>query len=332
MAKTKQALVARIDEQGRDVVRTHLEKHGYEVFCAANGADALSRAREVTPDLLFVDGVLPKFSGFELCREVRGLANPKRVITAMVLEDGDSYGRGRARAEGVDLILNEPLLEDDFSDLGSIEEHPHDHVDDVLTGRTVRRDRFLKDLLKVGSSKSDPMVQKISDPLTGLHHKEFMTLKLEEEFKKACRYGYPLAILLVDVENHDEALANHGRPIAQELLLEAAGIFLCESRDVDCAGRVDEARFLLLLPNTGLDGARLMADRVFQQVCTRKVRAGDVEVPLRASVGIAALPSADVTSVDDFVERALRAMRTASNLGGNRICAWGDPVVESEQA
>ncbi len=333
MAKSKRALVARLEEDGREAVKARLEEQGYEVSCAATGAEALSQAREEVPDLVFVDGVLPKLSGFELCREVRAIADPKRVCVVMVLEEGDSYGRGRARAEGADVILNEPLLEDDFEEVMAVAEQPNDHVDDVLTGRAVKRDRFLRELLKSGPSKSDPMVQKISDPLTGLHHKEFMTLKLEEEFKKARRYGYPLAILLVEVENHDEVRANHGKPTAQELLLEAAGIFLCESRDVDCAGRVDEARFLLLLPNTGLDGARLMADRVFQQVCGRKVRAETAEVPLRASVGIAALPSADVESVDDFVERALRAMRTASNMGGNRICAWGDAAVaEHEEA
>lgn len=331
MAKTKQALVGRIDVEGRDAVKARLEAQGYEVHCAANGAEALASARETPPDLLFVDGVFPKVSGFELMREVRAIADPKRVVVALVLEEGDSYGRGRARAEGADLILSEPLLDDDFEELQSVAENPNDHVDDVLTGRGGRNDRFMRDLMKSSPSKSDPLLQKISDPLTGLHHKEFMTLKVEEEFKKARRYGYPLAIVLVEVDNHDDVRAKHGKPIAQELLLEAAGIFLCESRDVDCAGRVDEARFLLLLPNTGLEGARLMADRVFQQVCSRKVKAETGDVPLRVSVGIAALPSGDVDTVDDFVERALRAMRTASNLGGNRICAWGDAaVVEHE--
>jgi len=331
MAKAKQAIVARIDAEGREQVRSFLEGQGYEVFCAATGVEALNHARGVTPDLLFVDGVLPKLSGFEVCREVRSLANPKRVVVAIVLEESDSYGRGRARAEGADLILHDPILADDLEDLAALPDHPKDHVDDILTGRTGRRDRFLRELLREGSSRSDPMVQKISDPLTGLHHKEFMTLKVEEEFKKARRYGYPLAILLVEVGNYEEARQNYGKPIAQEMLLEVAGIFLCESRDVDCAGRVDEARFLLLLPNTDLDGARRMADRVFQQVCQRRVMAETEEVPLHASVGIVALPSNDVSTVDDFIEHALRAMRTASNMGGNRICAWGDGSVVSDK-
>ena len=45
---------------------------------------------------------------------------------------------------------------------------------------------------------------------------------------------------------------------------------------------------------------------------------------VRCSVGIAALPNDDVANVDEFAERAMRAMKTAANLGGNHICAFGD--------
>ncbi len=327
MAESKRAVVARLASESRSAVRRFLEGRGYRVEEAQDGVDALNLLRQEGADLIVADGILPKLSGFELCREAKALASPRPLPVALVLEDGDAYGRGRARAEGADLILCEPLLADDLEEIAQARVAPEVQAQSVLTGRSPTRDRFLKELLRTGPAASDPIVSKISDSLTGLHHKAYMTLKLEEEFKKAQRYGQPLAILLVDVENYAEVSRTCGKPVAQEILLEVAGIFLCESRDVDCAGRVDDARFLLLLPHTTLEGARRMADRVFQQVCSRTVSAGPEEIAIRASVGIAALPSEDVTTVEDFVERALRAMRTASNLGGNRICAWGDGAV-----
>ncbi len=194
----------------------------------------------------------------------------------------------------------------------------------MVGGSPGARDRFIKELLRGQPSKNDPFVSRISDPLTGLNHKDYISLKLEEEFKKARRYGNPMSILLVDVEDYEEMARTHGKPVAHEVLLEVAGIFLCESRDVDSAGRVGEARFLLLLPNTDLAGARIMADRVFQQVCARRVRSGAQELPIRVSVGIAALPSDDVATVAEFVERALKGLRAARGMGGNRICSWSD--------
>lgn len=327
MSEPKTALVARIDPEGSVAIQKFLEDRGYQVFLAGDGRSALEAARRHVPSVLVADGVLPKLSGFQLCQEVKALAEPKRPLCALVLEAEDNYGRGRARADGIDLILHEPVVEDDLAELMTARDNPRDRVSDVLTGRSGVRDKFLKELLRGTPSRNDPIVTKISDPLTGLHHKEYMTLKLEEEFKKAQRYGYPLAVIMVEVENYADIVEAHGKAVGQEALLEVSGIFLCESRDVDSSGRVDEARFLLLLPYTDLAGGKNMADRVFQQVCTRLVRSQGEDVSIRASVGIAALPSSDVTSVDDFVERSLRAMRTASNLGGNRICAWGDGKV-----
>lgn len=321
MAKTKRALVARMDEDGRALVARYLERNGYVVTTVGTGAQALAELKDSTPDLLIADGVLPKVSGFDLLKEARK-GEGRNCAVVLVLEEGDTYGRGRSRAEGVDMMLTEPVLEDDLSEVLNVKAGDGSTIGDVLTSAP-SRDRFLKELLRV-PAKTDPIVSKISDPLTGLHHKGYMSIKLDEEFKKSRRYSNPLALLFVDIDNYQDVETRYGKPVAQELLLEIAGVFLCESRDVDAAGRVDDARFMLLLPSTDLAGARIMANRVFEQACNRRVRAGNVEVPIKCSVGIAALPSDDVDSVDDFAERALRAMKTASNLGGNRICAFGD--------
>lgn len=324
MAESKFAIVARLEQDGRSRIASYLKGKGYEVAEVSNGADAVDQARSRAPDLLVADGVLPKVSGFEVCRAVKAQGEPQAVAVAIILEANDNYGKGRARADGADLVLSEPLLEDDFADLVTVQGGDGRNVEKVLTGSSGSRDRFVKELLRGQPGKNDPIVARISDPLTGLHHKAYMTLKLEEEFKKSRRYGMPLALIMVDVDNYEDVVNTYGRPVAHEMLLEVAGIFLCESRDVDAAGRVDEYRFMLLLPSTDLPGARIMADRVFQQVCGRAVHIGDKQVTIRASVGVAAMPDQELTSVDEFLDRALRALRMASSLGGNRICAFGD--------
>lgn len=325
MAANKRALVSRLDPAGLATIADFLRGKGFEVDTADNGRDALEKARDHLPDLVVADGVLPKMSGFELCREVKTLADAHTVPVVLILEQGDNYGRGRARVEGADMVVGDPMLHDDLDEILRLAEGGDDRGE-ALLGQGGARDRFVKALLRDTTSRNDGFLAKISDPLTGLHHRTYTTFKLEEEFKKSRRYGNPLAILLVDIDNYAELDKTPHKSAAQEMLLEVSGIFLCESRDVDVVGRVDDARFLLILPNTDLNGARIMADRVFQQVCQRRVHAGETEIPVRASVGIAALPSDDVASVDDFVERAVRGVRTAKSLGGNRICAWSDTV------
>lgn len=322
-SKGKRALVVRMDESGRSAVVRFLERNGYQVQATGNGAEGLSLLREQNPDLLVTDGVLPKVTGFELCREAKRAGGTATAV-ALIIEEGDGYGRGRARADGADLLLTEPVLEDDLAEVLGVKAGDGGAIESVLSSSGGGgRDRFLKELLRV-PGKSDPIVNRISDPLTGLHHRGYMALKLDEEFKKSKRYSTPLSLIFVDIDNYSEVVERSGRPLAQEMLLEVAGVFLCESRDVDCAGRVDDARFMLLLPSTDLSGARIMASRVFDQVCSRKVSGQKGDIAIRCSVGIAALPSEDVDTVDAFADHALRAMKTAANMGGNRICAFGD--------
>lgn len=323
MTENKRAVVARLEDEGRDLVARFLADHGFEVTATATGAEAIARIEAGGVDLVVADAVLPKLSGFELCRKARAIgASPAFVL---VLEETDTYGRGRARAEGVDRILTEPLVADDLEEILRVRPGDGESIEGVMAAPSGKPDRFLKDVLR-GAGKSDPIMARVSDPLTGLHNKGFITMKLEEEFKKAQRYGNPFALLLVEIDNLEDVRRTHGKSAAQEMLLEVAGVFLCESRDVDAAGRVDDGRFVLLLPNTDLKGARVMADRVFQQVCSRAVVRNGESVPIRVSVGLVALPGDDARDVDDFLERALRAMRTARQLGGNRICAYCDPA------
>ena len=84
----------------------------------------------------------------------------------------------------------------------------------------------------------------------------------KEEYKKSKRYGTPLSCILVDIDNFDKILEKHGKNGTNEILVEVASMLLCESRDIDIVGRIEDSKFLILLPNTGLEGSRVMADRL----------------------------------------------------------------------
>ena len=124
MGANKRALVSRLDSAGTATIAEYLRGKGYEVDTADNGRDALEKARDHLPDLVVADGVLPKMSGFELCREVKTLADAHTIPVVLILENGDNYGRGRARVEGADMVVSDPLLSDDLDEILRLAEGP----------------------------------------------------------------------------------------------------------------------------------------------------------------------------------------------------------------
>src|SRR6185295_4740059 len=127
------------------------------------------------------------------------------------------------------------------------------------------------------------LVGALTDPETSLFNYAFLNYKLDEEFKRARRFDHPLSCVMLGFEGRGE----------EQTLRELSGIFLDTSRDTDILGRFDENSFLFLLPNTGPDGAAVMAKRVGEMAQEKGLRdlVGD---KLVISVGIATCPDPDV--------------------------------------
>jgi DNA-binding response OmpR family regulator len=76
-----------------DVLQAYLEREGYEVYSANNGAEALKKIKEQKPDFLILDLMLPDISGEEICRQVRGFSNmPILMLTAKTAEEDRIQG------------------------------------------------------------------------------------------------------------------------------------------------------------------------------------------------------------------------------------------------
>lgn len=111
--ETKRVLVVDDDEQILESVRLALEDHGYEVLTARDGAEGLVRAERDEPDLIVLDVVLPKRSGFTVLDHLR--RGPLRTLPIIVLTASDEQRhRDFAASCGADRFLPKPF---DMSDL-----------------------------------------------------------------------------------------------------------------------------------------------------------------------------------------------------------------------
>jgi two-component system, OmpR family, phosphate regulon response regulator PhoB len=106
---TPHILVFEDEDALATLLQYNLEKEGYRVSVASDGEEGLMQAEEETPDLVLLDWMLPKVSGIEVCRRLRGRAETRNVPIIMLTARGEESDRVRGLDTGADDYLTKPV-------------------------------------------------------------------------------------------------------------------------------------------------------------------------------------------------------------------------------
>lgn len=166
----------------------------------------------------------------------------------------------------------------------------------------------------------------ISDELTGLKNHRYLVGRLEEEVKRSQRYVSPLSVLFLDLDNFKQINDTHGH-LAGDWILKRVGQILQESvRQVDIPGRYGGDEFVVILPETTLDDAQKIAERIRQKIENCCLVGKEVSSRVTASMGVAQLKMGQETekAAENLLAQADDALYTAKKLGGNRVAVFED--------
>lgn len=166
------------------------------------------------------------------------------------------------------------------------------------------------------------------DELTGLPNQHYLRQRLKEEMKKSWRFGQPLSVVLLDLDFFHRINEEHGREIGDEVLCQTARLIRGAVRDYDVVGRYGGEEFLLVLPQTDLQGALALAERLGRAIAEHAFPAG---ARLTCSLGVISLGSGDLPSdrardrvevervLEELLARVGEALLRAKDGGRNRI-------------
>lgn len=156
--------------------------------------------------------------------------------------------------------------------------------------------------------------------LTGLLRREAILEQLGSEVERALRYGRPLAVALADLDHFKGINDRHGHLAGDALLRRTAQVIAGELRGTDAVGRYGGEEFLLVLPETDLQGATAVAEKVRRRVQETTVPVEDGP-PINAtvSIGLATLGGEGSLTSRDLIAAADRALYEAKSTGRNRV-------------
>jgi DNA-binding response OmpR family regulator len=108
MKQTK-ILIADDNENIREALTSILEDEGYALWIAKDGAEALRKVREISPDILILDDTMPEISGYDVCRTIKSDPDLKKIFVLMLSAKGQATEQERGKEAGADEYMVKPF-------------------------------------------------------------------------------------------------------------------------------------------------------------------------------------------------------------------------------
>ena len=235
------------------LVRLKLEKWGHAVDTALTGTEAWDMARRSSYRVVILDWSLGGIDGGKLCQHIRNLDRGRYTYILFYSERADHESVMKAFEAGADDYLFKP-----FNPL-------------ILRLRLKTGKRLLNledELLSIASF----------DPLTGLINYEMFARFFRTHLAGAVRYGETGTLMRVNLTNFAKVFENHGYDAATKLMIEISRVLPNILRSADLAAKIDDHSFLLLLPQTPMEGADIVVGKLHAEIADLIVFVGIAEV------------------------------------------------------
>lgn len=184
-------------------------------------------------------------------------------------------------------------------------------------------ERLRQQLEEIGHLQAALQEQAIRDSLTGCFNRRYMDETLERELSRARREGYPLALVILDLDHFKSINDTYGHLAGDEALRQLADTLHADIRQEDVLCRYGGEEFIILMPRMPLSIAAERAERWRLKIEAIRIEFGNFELAFTASAGVAAYPDHGKTP-DQLTHAADLALYQAKESGRNRVVICED--------
>jgi two-component system cell cycle response regulator len=259
-----------------------LAKAGFSVAAAENGRAALELFKERFFPIVLTDWMMPEMDGIQLCAAIRALPAAGYVYVVLLTAKSAKEDIVAGLRAGADDFLTKPF-------------HPAELIARLNTAKRILE---LEHSLKRANDEITAL--SIRDPLTGIYNRNYLNRHLTKEIKRAQKYLRSLSIVLCDIDRFKSINDTYG-PLAgdQALVTFVECISSSIRADVDWIARFGGDEFIVVLPETTVEGGGAAAERFARIIREKFVEIGGEKIHLSATFGVTGF---DRASVDESIE------------------------------
>ncbi|TIH15677.1 diguanylate cyclase [Marinifilum sp. JC120] len=157
-----------------------------------------------------------------------------------------------------------------------------------------------------------------TDSLTGLSNRRFFMESAEDALERTRRYGRELSLLMIDIDYFKTVNDMHGHDAGDDVLKALSGTGLKILRNIDVFGRIGGEEFSVLLPDTGLEGATLVAERLRSEIESTAMNTRSGVLNITVSIGVATF-NKDTNTLEHLLKAADIGLYAAKEAGRNQV-------------
>jgi len=274
----------------------------HEVLFAMDGDKALEMAHQHQPDLILLDAIMPGKDGYAVCAELRASPQLRDIPIIFVTALSQPEDETRALEAGAADFISKPF------NVAVVRAR-------VRTQLTVKR-------------QADAMRElTMTDALTGVANRRNFNETMSIEWRRCGRLILPLAVIMIDIDHFKQYNDHYGHQMGDTCLQQvAAAMKRCAARPQDLLARYGGEEFILLLPQEGLEGAEVVAQRILDEVRRLQLpHAISTTAPyVSISMGLASVTPLESVDPGSLIRTADSLLYRAKHTGRNRYCAYPD--------
>jgi two-component system, cell cycle response regulator len=289
MPTDRKILVVDDDSDSLAIITEALSWQGYLVYKAYSGPEAIKLMAECKPDLIILDINMPGMDGRQTLKDLRDM---EKYVSVMFIS---GHSSPEDIVEGLDSGADDYISK------------PFDPRELLARVRTQLRIKDLNDQLRAANAKLTELVD--TDDLTGLFNMRSLYQRLEQELDRSRRFQRPLSVVMMDMDYFKTVNDGHDHLFGSYVLSVVGHLIKQSIRNIDLGARYGGDEFLILLTETGEEGAQIFCERLRKKIEETLFENGLDKIRLTASFGFSVIDPND--RLGDLQSSALNLVKTA---------------------
>lgn len=275
----------------------------FSVFIEAeDGLAAIKSFVEEKPGFIITDIEMPSINGYRFISTIRNMEDGRDVPIILLSGTKDPL---KKKLTGFNLGASDFLMK------------PFESEELVARVKSLLRVRSLMEELKEKNALLEKLA--VTDELTGLNNRRHFFESTHSQMALGLRHNFKIACLLMDIDHFKKINDTHGHMAGDEVLRKMGALLKASKRDGEELARFGGEEFVMCLFNTDSESAVLAAERFRRLIKEHDFSSVAQGLKVTLSIGVAVWPQGSVTSIDELVKAADKALYKSKALGRDMV-------------